>query len=533
MKKILTVFLFCFPLILFAQQTTIPHNHAYYYGFEAELNKPENDFHTSIRPFLESEVRAITNYDSLSRFGYNDKKFANSKIGRKFLKQYFFQTQGEDYFLELSPLFDLQYGKDFSNDSSLSANTRGVQVSGSIGKKFSFYSSFYENQAKFPDYISEYVKEKEVVPGQGRIKTFKGSSFDFSQAFGYISYTPTKHVNFQFGHGKNFIGDGYRSLLLSDFAYSYPFLKITTTVWKIRYMNLFTSFQSDISLVDNLASYPRKYGSFHYLDITIAKRIQLGLFEGIIWQGTDSTGKRGIDINYINPIIFYRPIEFSLNSADNAIMGINLKIKALKFTSVYGQFVMDDLNLSKSKEGKGFFQQKYGYQIGIKSFNLFGVKNLFVQAEYNQVRPYTYAHKKQLQNYAHYNEALAHPLGANFREAIGIIGYRWKDLSAELKVNYAVYGADTGMYSYGQNIFISDFNAVSGIYSFGNSIGQGVKTTLVYAQFRLSYLVNPKTNWNIFIEYTSRKQSTEFAERSNSLFNIGMRTSLRNLYYDF
>ena len=298
-------------------------------------------------------------------------------------------------------------------------------------------------------------------------------------------------------------------------------------------MNLFTSFQIDISLVDNLASYPPKYGSFHYLDITIAKRIQLGLFEGIIWQGSDSTGKRGIDINYINPIIFYRPIEFSLNSADNAIMGVNLKIKALKYTSVYGQFVIDDMNLSKSQEGKGFFQQKYGYQIGLKSFNLFGVKNLYVQAEYNQVRPYTYAHKKQLQIYAHYNEALAHPLGANFREMVGIIGYRWKDLSAELKVNYAVYGADTGMFSYGQNIFLSDHNAVGGIYSFGNSIGQGVKTTLVYAQFRVSYLVNPKTNWNIFIEYTSRNQSTEFAGRNNSLFNIGMRTSLRNLYYDF
>ena len=533
MKKFSTLFLFCFPLFVFAQQTTIPHNHAYYYGFEAELNKTENDFHTSIRPFLESEVRAITNYDSLSRFGYNNKKFANSNIGRKFLKQYFFQTQGEDYFLELSPLFDLQYGKDFSNDSSLSVNTRGVQVSGSIGKKFSFYSSFYENQAKFPDYISEYVKEKEVVPGQGRIKTFKGSSFDFSQAFGYISYTPIKHVNFQLGHGKNFIGDGYRSLLLSDFAYSYPFLKITTTVWKIRYMNLFTSFQSDVSLVDNLASYPRKYGSFHYLDITILKRIQLGLFEGIIWQSSDNTGKHGVGINYINPIIFYRPIASSLNATNNAVIGANLKIKVLKQTQVYGQFVIDDINLSKAKEAKGYFSQKYGYQIGLKSFNVFGVKNLYVQAEYNQVRPYTYAHKNPLQNYAHYNEALAHPLGANFREMVGIIGYRWKDLSAELKFNYAVYGADTGMYSYGQNIFNSDHKAVGGIYSFGNSIGQGVKTTLVYAQFRLSYLVNPKTNWNIFIEYTSRKQSTEFAERSNSLFNIGMRTSLRNLYYDF
>ncbi len=527
MKKFLILFLFCFPVIGFAQQTNIPHNHANYYGFEGELNKPGVDFHTSIRPFMEGEVRAVTNYDSLSRFGYTNKKFANSMVGKKLLKQYFFQTKGEDYFLELSPLFDLQYGKDFSNDSSLSVNTRGVQVSGSIGKKLSFYSSFYENQAKFPDYISDYAKEKQIVPGQGRIKAFKGSGFDFSQAFGYISYTPVKQFNVQLGHGKNFIGDGYRSLLLSDFAYSYPFLKLTTTFWKIRYVNLFTAFQSNVTLNDNLASYPRKYGSFQYFDITILKRIQLGLFEGIIWQAND------IHLNYLNPLIFYRPIASSLNATNNAVIGANLKIKILKQTQVYGQFVLDDIDFKKIKEGKGYFSQKYGYQIGVKSFNVFGVKNLYVQAEYNQVRPYVYSHNKPLQSYSHYNEPLAHPLGANFREAIGIIGYRWKDLSAELKFNYAVYGADTAMYSYGKNIFTSDYNAVNGIYSFGNSIGQGVKTTLIYAQFRLSYLINPKTNWNIFIEYTNRKQSTEYGEHTNSIFNIGMRTSLRNLYYDF
>jgi len=533
MKKICTLFLFCFSLSLFAQQGNIPFNHAYYYGFEAELNKPGIDFHTSVRPFMESEVRAVVNYDSLSRFGYTDKKFSKTMVGKKLLKQYFFQTKGEDYFLELSPLFDLQYGKDFATDSSLYVNTRGVQVSGNIGKTLSFYSSFYENQAKFPDYISDYVKAKEVVPGQGRIKAFKSTGFDFSQAFGDISYTPSKHVNFQLGHGKNFIGDGYRSLLLSDFAYSYPFLKITSSFWKIRYVNLLTSFQSDVTLVDNLASYPRKYGSFHYLDITILKRVQLGLFESIIWQSSDSTGKHGVNINFLNPIIFFRSVQYSLNSTNNAIIGANLKVKVLKQTSVFGQFVIDNLDLKKSKEGKGFFEQKYGYQVGLKSFNLFGVKNLYVQAEYNQVRPYVYAHEKRLQSYTHYNEALAHPLGANFREAVGIIGYRWKDISAELKFNYAVYGADSGMYSYGHNIFLSDYNAVNGINSYGNTIGQGVKTTLVYTQLRVSYLINPKTNWNIFIEYVNRKQSTEFSNQTNNIFNIGMRTSLRNLYYDF
>lgn len=150
MKKFITLALAGIPALLFSQQVYIPHNYSYYYGFESELNKTDVDFHTSIRPFMEGDVRTITNYDSLSRFGYNNRKFANSKIGRKFLKQYFFQTQGEDYFLELSPLFDLQYGKDFSNDSLLSVNTRGVQVSGSVGKSFRFILRFTKTRHAFP-----------------------------------------------------------------------------------------------------------------------------------------------------------------------------------------------------------------------------------------------------------------------------------------------------------------------------------------------------------------------------------------------
>ena len=60
-------------------------------------------------------------------------------------------------------------------------------------------------------------------------------------ANGHVSYQTSKHFNFQFGHGKHFIGDGYRSMLLSDNSFNYPYLKITTDVWKVSYVNLYSS----------------------------------------------------------------------------------------------------------------------------------------------------------------------------------------------------------------------------------------------------------------------------------------------------
>ena len=77
-----------------------------------------------------------------------------------------------------------------------------------------------------------------VVPGRGRAKNFKEDGFDYPVAEAYLSYTPNKFFNFQFGNGKNFIGDGYRSFFLSDVASPYPFLKISTSFWKIKYTNL-------------------------------------------------------------------------------------------------------------------------------------------------------------------------------------------------------------------------------------------------------------------------------------------------------
>ena len=163
-----------------------------------------------------------------------------------------------------------------------------------------------------------------------RIKNYNGS-FDNDIASGTISYSLKKHFNLQFGNDKVFIGDGYRSLLFSDNAFNFPFLKITTTIWKVQYTNLYAVFQ-DLSIPPP-ANYPieafsfrKKYGSFHFFDVNIGKRATVGILEAIIWK-SDSVRGQGYEINYLNPFIFFRPVEFSLGSADNAMIGFNAKYK--------------------------------------------------------------------------------------------------------------------------------------------------------------------------------------------------------------
>ncbi len=108
----------------------------------------------------------------------------------------------------------------------------------------SFSVSVYESQGRFAQYVNEYAEslkafgpDPAIIPGRAIGKGFKDDAYDYPVAEAYLSYTPAKFINIQFGHGKNFIRDGYRSLLQSDVASPSPFLKLNTKFWKIKYTN--------------------------------------------------------------------------------------------------------------------------------------------------------------------------------------------------------------------------------------------------------------------------------------------------------
>ena len=185
-----------------------------------------------------------------------------------------------------------------------------------------------------------------------------------------------------------------------------------------------------------------------------------------------------------------------------------------------------------SKSG-GAIRKKYGYQIGFNYFDLFNIKNLHLQFEYNSVRPYAYAASDPQQSYTHYNQSLAHPLGANFNEMVGFLNYRLKDFFIELKLNYSVKGSDSSAYNYGSNIFKSDniFPITQNLSSI--PMGQGTKTTIMYQDIHMGYLVNPSTNFNIIVGVSNRIETTEKLTSKTQFVYFGIRTSLSNFYFDF
>lgn len=444
------------------------------------------------------------------------------------------------FYLTIDPLLNFEGGIDAvdTTGEKLYKNTRGFLVRGDINKKFAFESSFYETQSNFVQYIDDYIAGTgsvnfgtAIVPGQGRPKVFNTNGYDYAMASGYISYSPSKIINVQLGHGKHFIGDGYRSLLLSDNSYNYPYARITTTYKNFQYTNLYTSF---MNMTDGGVKTPlnierifqKKVGSFQMLSANLFERLTLGLFQGMIWEASDSTNRQHVNFNTFDPVIGVNSAVYGLHNKNNVLLGATFKFKITHSISVYGQYMLDDVT---SGDVKSDVRKKNGYQVGFKYFDVFRIKNLHVQAEYNTVRPYAYATENPSQSYTHFSQALAHPLGANFNEMVGFVNYRFRRFFVELKVNYAVKGIDSSSANFGGNIFKSD-NIVS---NYGVvTTTQGVKTTTLYQDFHMGLLVNPATNFNVFLGLSNRVFVTDKTTNTRFIY-FGIRTSLSNFYYDF
>lgn len=536
---------------VYKSHLNIPFSHNNYSRFDASLNQIGSNNHTGSKPYNYAEVAKY--YDLKAE---NKKLIRNSDSWwtRKLLNENLVQIQGEGYWLTLNPILDIRLGKSDGNKAvSTFQNTRGVQVNGGLGEQFVFTTTIFESQGRFADYYNKYAEsihpqntvpsttpagDPAIIPGIGIAKRFKKDAFDFPSAEANLTYTPNKFINLQLGYGRNFLGDGYRSLLFADGASPYPFFKINTTFWKIKYTNTYL-WLKDVradAFIDK--TYATKFMANHYLSWNLSKKFTLGLFESVVWSNGNN---RGFDMNFVNPIIFYRTVEFTSSSkTGNAVLGLTGKYKYNNQINFYSQFVLDEFSLSDIKAQKKSWKNKYGYQIGGKYYNAFNVKNLLLQVEYNRVRPYVYSHSNPLTNYAHNNQSMGHQWGGNFQELIAITRYNKGRYFADAKFTYGVRGLDfdttTDKLNYGGNIYKN--YETDRAYNTNVKIGQGNKTNIFIADIQAGYLMNPTTNLKLFGSFIYRNFSptTETATviRENSTwFSLGIRTDVFNFYFDY
>jgi len=335
------------------------------------------------------------------------------------------------------------------------------------------------------------------------------------------SYTPNKFFNFQIGLDNNFIGEGSRSMLISDYSSPYPFAMVRTNFWRIEYAVLYQFMRER-----KLAGYQAKFASSHHLSINAAKWLNFGIFESVIFQPKDTLLNRGFDAEYLNPFVFYRPQEYSLGSSDNVLLGVDLTAN-YKHHTFYSQFILDEFYLAEIRAKSGWWANKFGGQIGIKG--RFGNSNeFFYRVEYNFARPYTFSHLSEELNYGNQGRSLAHPYGSSFMEGLAELKWQKDKLAAKYFINYYLKGGDNNGFNYGADIYQSYVNRPS---EYGHFTGQGRQQNGLNSAVTFSYRVLKNEAINAFIE-----SHLNYSVQQNSikhLLVVGLRSYLWNDYRNY
>lgn len=453
----------------------------------------------------------------------------------------FYEVNTDNFTLRANPILNLKYGNGADDPSIIFQNTRGVEVRGRIDNKVYFYTSILENQARFNNYLEARIDRFKTIGGQGFYKDYKSGlienlqGYDYLNAQAYVGINATKSVAIEFGHGKHFIGNGIRSLLLSDYSNNYFYLKFNTRIWKFHYQNIFAELSPISSNLDpENRLLPKKYMANHYLSFKPTKNIELGIFETVVFAREDH-----FEFQYLNPIILYRTVEQFLDSPDNVLIGLNGKWNIKNRIQIYGQVLFDEFKLSKISAGNGWWANKYGLQAGVKYINMLGVDHLDGQIEYNRVRPYTYSHRDSISNYpelstanySHYFQPLAHPLGANFTEVVLNLKYRpTKNIFINGRIVSAKYGQDPENTNFGGNILL-----VSGSREGdeGHFIGQGIETNLFSFGLDISYHMFHNYFFDLNLLYRKADADIDDLDIDTKYIGGGLRVNLGNIISDY
>ncbi len=410
-------------------------------------------------------------------------------------------------------------------EQAISNGWAGVQLGWQWKNRWNIQAGYSINALHPPNYLSQWLSAG-LNPGVGYSSTQSNGYSLAHYSYGNFSYNPGKFFHFELGKGKHFWGDGYRSLFISDNAAPYPYARITTQFWRLKYTNLWSQMRN-VPLGKKAHQGRVKYTASHALSWNINKRWNVALYEMVVWQDRDSMNHRTLDINYLNPIIFYRPLEYSVGSPDNVIVGMSFRYKINDQWQLYGQFALDEFNLELIKQKKKWWANKYGGQLGIKVWDI-GWQGLSIQTELNVVRPFTYTHGSPVQSWTHWNQPIAHPMGANFGEWVSFICYQHRAWRLSNEFIWATYGRDTDINgdgvidNMGGNILRS---YKSPFRTFDNVLYQGLRSVFHYNSLTIARQFSPQRNWEVFLTHSLRYEKNEKSKSVDHWLVLGVQTT--------
>jgi len=274
---------------------------------------------------------------------------------------------------------------------------------------------------------------------------------------GYLKYyaepIEDMHISVQLGREKITYGYGYGSkLVLSGDNPNMDFIKMNFNYGILSFSSIHASTVGNFNEVRDL-NYT-KYFAANKVKLSFDGLFDIGAGETIIYSGRD------LDLGYVNPFIFYKFVEMSLQDRDNGTFFFDFQSDFIKNLEFQATFFLDENILFNMNELHRYIN-KTAYQVGAFWYEAFTVPDLSMVLEYTRIRPYVYTHTNYKNNYSSFGQNLGHRIGPNADEVFVKLAYNfneWIRLNLEYQRirsgNNLLDGQGNVIYNVGSDIFV-------------------------------------------------------------------------------
>lgn len=432
---------------------------------------------TTYKPQLKSTV----NFKSITGEVKDSVKYY-SMLSRLIFRDHLIEFKKPEYTITIDPILQLELYQDLKNEDfnntrgRMYNNGRGAIVQGRIGNGVEFQTIFLETQSVLPFYQSLWADSTGVVPGMGRHKEFKKYGYDYGISTSSLFIGSKSWWNLGLMYGKQFFGNGYRSLILSDASMNMPMVQLGLQNQHFQYKSTvgIGQEQSRIPLGSTGESlFKRKLITWNYLSYLPTEKLEIALMETVVSTRWTPQGVVAPELHAYMPIIGARGWMAQKDSNATVMYGANLKWNANRNTTFYGQYGWVTKGLGKD-----------ALQFGALFTDL-GMKNLDLRVEYNQVGAYFYSQNVNLMSLTQQSQPLGHNAGSALTEWLVRGHYRWKRILAQ------------GCYHWIQQNIGSSANPYS--MQYGENTG---RRDFQYFQGEIGYLVQPHTHLCVWLGVT-------------------------------
>lgn len=322
--------------------------------------------------------------------------------------------------LSLKPTSELFRGlavigeaRQIVGDFTAQGTSVGLATSGSFKDRgaYAIAASRWRVPLGFP--LANEVLAHQSMDGLGRAGLVNGSMAVVDRLEGWASWALSPSVALRVGQESHHWGRGARSLFLDRHMTPAAGARIWVDAGIVQYTQMLLRtrhVQADTIQTGWLMA--------QWAEVALGRGWSGAVFGAVKWRANDVSYQGRVEPHYVIPFAAFRPREYNLGSADNALLGAQLswqsRLRRGQKATCYGQLLLDELLVSQLRSGTQWWGNKFGALIGMHMTSRTGKFGWLVEGA--AVRPWTYTHNTLPLSYTHLHQPLGHPGGGNFVE---------------------------------------------------------------------------------------------------------------------